>query len=353
VDGRAAALGGTGLGLDGGSFSARNPADMALFRKPAIGLTLAPENVNVETPGGANSTGRSRVSVLQAVVPIGAWAFGFGFSQELDLDWTVLVSDTLRTGFGTFPFEERREHNGALSSVNFSALRRIGPVALGAEFDVLTGNLRQTFQRNFEPEIDDPNNNIGFAAGEARWGFKSYRLRGGLAGRIPRIATFSAVVSWTSRLEAERDTAAAAVPLRTFDMPLEIALGSSVRVSESFLVTAAGGWKGWSNTDVSSLDFASADVWWLGGGVEYSNLTLLGIPLPLRVGYRFSDLPFYETGFEQLTESAFTFGFGTSFAGGASRFDLGMEVGKRGDLERTGSEESYTRFSISLSLLQR
>jgi hypothetical protein len=301
---------------------------MALFRKPAIGLTLAPENVNVETPGGANSTGRSRVSVLQAVVPIGAWAFGFGFSQELDLDWTVLVSDTLRTGFGTFPFEERREHNGALSSVNFSALRRIGP-------------------------IDDPNNNIGFAAGEARWGFKSYRLRGGLAGRIPRIATFSAVVSWTSRLEAERDTAAAAVPLRTFDMPLEIALGSSVRVSESFLVTAAGGWKGWSNTDVSSLDFASADVWWLGGGVEYSNLTLLGIPLPLRVGYRFSDLPFYETGFEQLTESAFTFGFGTSFAGGASRFDLGMEVGKRGDLERTGSEESYTRFSISLSLLQR
>lgn len=353
VDGRAAALGGAGMGLEGGSLTARNPADLVLFRHPALGVTLAPENVDIETPGGTNASGRSRLAVLQSVLPAGPWAFGFGVHQELDQDWTVLVTDTLESSFGTYPFEERREHNGGVSSINFSAMRRLGPVALGAEFDLLTGSLRQTYRRNFEPALEDPSRNIGFAAGEARWSFSGYRLRGGAAVRIRRTATVSAAVSWTSDLEARRDTSTTvATPVRRFDMPLALEAGGSVRLTERLLLALGGGWRGWSDTDVGSLGFAAADVWWLGAGLELSGLRLLGLTFPLRAGYRFADLPFYEADREQLRETAFTFGLGSAFAGDRARVDLGVEIGRRGDLGRTGTEEGFSRFSISLALQQ-
>lgn len=352
VDGRAAALGGAAMGIEGGSLTGRNPADLVLFRRPALGVTFAPENVDVETPAGTNATGRSRLAVLQSVLPIGSWAFGFGVQQELDQDWTVLVSDTLESSMGTFPFEERREHDGGVSSVNFAAMRRLGPIALGAEFDVLTGSLRQTYRRNFESALEDPSRNIGFAAGEARWSFSGYRLRAGAALRVQRLATVSAAFSWTSDLDARRDTTGTAVPLRRFEMPLALEAGGSLRLSQRLLLAIGAGWKGWSGTDVSSLGFDAEDVWWLGGGVELSGLRLLGMTLPVRAGYRFADLPFHELGREQLRETAFTFGLGTAFAGERARVDLGVEIGKRGDLGRTGAEEGFSRFSISLALQQ-
>ena len=60
LDARAAALGGTGIGLYGGSFSSRNPADLTMFSNPAIGGTLAPESAKLKTIDGEQSTGRSR-----------------------------------------------------------------------------------------------------------------------------------------------------------------------------------------------------------------------------------------------------------------------------------------------------
>ncbi len=351
IDARAAALGGTGLGIAGGSLSARNPADLALFRTPILGITLTPEDASVKAPGATHATGRSRLAVLQAVLPIGRWTFGLGVGGDLDQDWSTIISDTLESSVGKFPFEERREHDGGLSSVNLVVGRRLGPVAVGAAVDALTGSLRQTFRRDFEPDVDDANNVIGFASGEARWSYSSWRLRAGITAQVARSATLAAAISWTDELRAERDTVAEAKPTRRFDMPLALEVGGSAQVSQRFLATAAGGWKGWSDTDVSALQFASADVWWFGVGVEYA-ARALGMPLPLRIGYRLADLPFYEDGFGQLRETALTFGLGGSLAGGRALFDVALEIGSRGDLGQAGAEESFQRFSISLALIQ-
>ena len=49
--------------------------------------------------------------------------------------------------------------------------------------------------------------------------------------------------------------------------------------------------------------------------------------------------------------AAFTFGFGALFSGRA-RFDLGFEVGSRGDLETADVEESFLAGSFTFSISQ-
>jgi hypothetical protein len=89
---------------------------------------------------------------------------------------------------------------------------------------------------------------------------------------------------------------------------------------------------------------------WAGGGLEYVGVSLLGLPVPLRAGYRYTDLPFYDGDFEQLSEQAFTFGIGARIAGGRAALDFGVEIGSRGNLETTGTEESFQRISLSLGI---
>jgi hypothetical protein len=350
IDARAAALGGTGIGLLGGSFSSRNPADLTMFNAPAVGATLAPESVKLKTVEGEQTMGRSRFVVVQGALPYRQWRFGLNVNAELDQDWDVLLTDTLRTGFGDYPYQERRQHDGGVSSVGLSVAYRMGPLGIGIEGSALTGNLRQVFRRSFDPAVGDPSNQIGAAAGDARWSFGGWRFRGGLTGHLGRRVLLSASVTAYTDLEAQRDTFGIILPKQTFDMPLELAGGGSAVLGQNLLVAVAGGYRGWSVTDFRLFDTQSADVVWAGGGLEYVGVRLLNLPTPLRVGYRYTDLPFYDGNFEQLSEQAFTFGFGVRIAGGRATFDLGVEIGSRGDLESTGTEESFQRFSLSMGI---
>jgi len=350
LDARAAALGGTGIGLFGGSFSSRNPADLTMFSSPAVGGTLAPEAVTLKTIQGDQSLGRSRLAVIQGVLPYRQWRLGFNVNSELDQDWDTLLTDTLETGFGDYPYLESRQHDGGVSSVGIGVAYRMGPLSLGVEGSALTGNARHVFRRNFEPAIGDPTNQIGAALGDSRWGYSGWRFRAGVTGEIGRRAILSAAVTTYTQLAAEKDTFGVALGTRKFDMPLEIAVGGSVVLTQELMVAVGGGWKGWSVTDFTVLDTESADVIWLGGGIEYVGVSLKSMPVPLRIGYRYTDLPFYDVDFEQLTEQALTFGLGLRMAGGRAALDLGVEIGSRGDLPRTGTEESFQRLSLSLGI---
>jgi hypothetical protein len=352
ADARAAAMGGARLGLIGGSLSVLNPADLTGFSRPALGMTISPEGVSVKTEGGSQGTGRSRVPVVVAVVPRGSWAFGASFVAETDQDWSIQLSDTLSTAFGTFPFEERREHDGGLSSVNLTVARTIGSIGAGIEAGFLTGGLRQTFFRNFETAIEDPTVGIGVARGEARFGYSAFRLRGGLATQLSPGLRVSGMLSWTGDLEAKQDTAAREVARYEIPMPVEWALGGSYRVASRLLVSAAGGWAGWGGSGDAFVSSEASDVWWLGVGAEWLGLRLFGAGLPVRAGFRRTGLPFHPVDRDPITETAFTFGAGIDVAGGIATMDAALELGSRGDLAASGVEESFTRFSLSLSVTQ-
>jgi hypothetical protein len=79
---------------------------------------------------------------------------------------------------------------------------------------------------------------------------------------------------------------------------------------------------------------------------------VFGATMPLRAGFRRTDLPFHNPAEEPLSETAGTFGIGLEIGGGRAAFDVALEFGTRGDLEASGIEEGFRRFSLSMALLQ-
>jgi len=332
IDARSAALGGTGLGLLGGSLSARNPADMGFFDRPVLGLTLAPEAVSVKGPGGELDTGRSRIGILRGAIPFNSWTLGVAFASELDQDWEVVFNDTLSSSLGTFPYVESRQSNGGVSSVNFTATRKIGRISIGAEYGVLTGSRQVQFLREFEADTADVSNRIGSSTGATGWSYAGSRVRIGAAADVTDRLRVSADVSFQGDLTAERDSADVIVTKRTFSMPAAFEAGATARVTPRVLVSAAAGWTGWEGAENESTTFVASNVIWMGVGAELTGTRLLGANIPLRLGFRRSDLPFHAPGTAQPSETAVTLGFGVRVSDEQARLDVALEIGSRGDL---------------------
>lgn len=354
VDARAAALGGVGVGLLDGSFSIRNPADLVEFERAALSVTATPENVTVTGPEGKTGADRSRFSVIRAVLPLGPWAASVGFGNDLDQDWRFRTRDTLTISTGRFPFEQRREDDGGVSTVDLSLARSVGPVSLGVSYQALTGSVRQTLLRRFEISVDSTVRAPNRVEQEANWSYSGWRLTAGLGVEVGGSVRVSGYYAWTGDLDAERDSLGALEGIRaesrTFGMPASAGVGVSARPLDDLLVTAGGGWTGWSETELP--EEGTTDVYWGGGGVEYTGLQLGSFPIRLRAGGRHAELPFSLPGRAAPTESAVTLGLGTAFASGLARLDFAAELGSRGDRPTTGMEESFQRFSITATIHQ-
>ncbi|WP_420439399.1 hypothetical protein [Candidatus Palauibacter sp.] len=353
VDGRSAALGGSGSGLLGGSYSLTNPADLLLHSEPGFSVSLASEGVTLEGKSASLDTGRGRFTTIRALVPYNDWAFSLAFGGEFDQDWSNILQDTLRLNDGSVPFEETREHNGGISTIDASLARRLGPLGIGVSAQRLTGSLRQSFFRQFGDPIGGAPT-LGGIAGARELSWRAWRFRAGGSIRLGDRIVAGAALGTGGTLYATPE--GADEPEAEFDLPTSIQLGGSVRVTDQILVTAGGGRAGWSA--VGSRDagagsaFQSHDIAWLGGGIEYGALSLLGGRLPLRVGWRRTGLPF-SRGAEALDESAFTGGFGWEFQDGLAVFDLAFESGSRGDVAAAGFAENFRRVTFSFSLRQR
>ena len=352
IDARAAALGGTGIGFATGSVSARNPADIALYGQPVLGVTYAPEGVTVKGNEGEANTGRSRVSVLRGAIPFGEWAAGVAFAAELDQDWQTSFSDTLFIDAGTFPFAEQRTQDGGLSSVNLTLGRRLGAVSVGAEYAIMTGRLQQTYRRDFEPDIDDPSRTLTPSAALIDWEYAGRRFKVGAAAELADGIHVGADLSLQGALTAERDSIGGQTRTRKYDMPAAFEFGASARLTARLTVAGAGGWTGWSGAEGPSDEFVASNVTWAGIGAELADTRVLGLSVPLRVGVRRTDLPYHPRGREQLSETALTMGFGVRVADEQARIDVGFELGSRGDLDGSGVEESFQRLSLTLALFQ-
>lgn len=350
VDARAAALGGVGTGLLGGSLSFRNPADLVEFEEASMGVSASPEGLTLRDGSGTQETGRSRFSVIRAVVPLGEWAASVGFASELDQDWTFRNRDTLVISSGRFPFEERRTNDGGVSAVDVSLARSIGPLSVGISGQKLTGELRQAQVRRFETSVDSAVQAPEIVRQQALWSYSSWRLRAGAAVEIADRVRIGGSYAWTDDLEAENDSLGRT---RTFAMPSSWTVGASARLGGSWLLHAGGGWEGWSETTSSFRGPTRArDVTWGGAGIEFSGFSLGPIPLDLRAGGRFAELPFARQARTFASEEAVTLGLGSAVAGGRAELDFSVELGSRGELPATGTEESFTRFTFSATLHQ-
>jgi hypothetical protein len=347
IDARSIALGGVTNGLLGGSFSLGNPADVTLHSSAAVAVAVAGENVDLTSPSATQNTGRSWFPVIGAVVPLGDWAVRVGFGGLLDQDMRIIVTDTLDSSLGRFEFEEQRTRDGGLSQIDVSIGRKLGPVGVGVGIQRLTGSLQQSFRRRFTEDIDGSGFLPGGVVQASETDYRGWSVKAGLNAELYDRFVLSGAYFFATDLTAERLQS----PLeREFRLPSGFEGGASGLITNRFFVAVGGGWSGWSQTEPDPGSFGTADVSWLGGGLAYS-VFFGSIPVAIRAGARTRDLPFILPEFEQSKEQAITFGLGVVL-GGRARIDLGFEFGSRGDLETTGTEESFTGLNFTASLVQ-
>ncbi len=349
LDARARALGGVGMGLSGINLSLVNPAAVAGTPAAAFLVGFQFDRTDAEAGSGATEGRIPRFPVIHAALPLGErWVFSVGYGGFLDQSWAAQVEDTL-PGLRGEPtlVRDRFASRGGVARLRVGGARSFGErFAVGVAADIFTGVVQDSSVREF------PDTATGlFLAPALSFSERSYGGVGFAAGArwTPSEAlNVAASVSGGGRLRAEGPEGE-----RSYTLPFSGAVGASGRVARRTLVAASGTWTGWAGTaDDLAEPGGVRNVWALSTGLEQELEGRLERAYPLRLGVRYSLLPFASPGGAFPAERALTGGFGARLGGGAARVDFGAERGWR-DAGGSAFQEDFWRFSASMTVLGR
>ncbi|HET6232960.1 MAG TPA: hypothetical protein VFE05_22980 [Longimicrobiaceae bacterium] len=353
MDARARALGGIGLGLPGANFSLVNPAGTVGLAAPALVIAFQPDFYRTETSAGRNTGTTARFPLIHAVFPIGRrFAGSVGYGSFLDQHWQTETSDTVLIGGTPRGVKDRFLSAGAVARLRVGGGYLLSSrLAVGAAVDVLTGSARDSVTRTFT----DSASTLAATVYGTDWSYGGVGFAGGVRWNPVEPVNLSVAVAGGGHIRADAgsDTLAAN---RTYPRPIAVDLGASGRVAPNTTLAVAGRWMQWSKaSDALVASGGARDLRSASAGVEFGGFSLGGRNLPLRVGGRWTELPFAwgtaTTAGEFPTEKALSAGLGARLAGGAALVDFTGERGKRA--AGAAFDESYWRLSLSLTLLGR
>jgi hypothetical protein len=359
---RSAGLGGVTLGLPGLEIAWNDPAGSVGL--PAAGLLVGAQldDFQARYSGRTTDGSTARFPLVLAAFPFGQkWAVTAGFGSFLDQRWAVQNGDTILIGTDSVGVIDRVSSDGGVSRVRVGAGYRIAPhLSLGVGMDLYTGGTQRVAGRIFPGEVTP-------GCCTARW---TYSGTGTLASldwypspalRVAVSASAGGTLKAKPRATSADSTSSNPTgagelgEARRYKLPATLAVGASGRVSANTLIAASAEWAGWSSLDPSLASAGGArDSWSAHGGLEWDALSILGRPVPLRLGGRYQALPFRAeaaSGAAPWTsERAFSVGTGLVLGGGATRGDVSVERGRRGSAN-DGLNESFWRINFSVSVL--
>lgn len=350
IDARMRALGGVALGLPGNGVSFHSATSAVGLPAPIALVGYQYDSFSADFDGLAAEGTTARFPLILAATPVGErWAFMAGYAGFIDQNWAVERADTVLAGPDTLAVLDRVASSGGVARLRFGgAYRVVEGLSVGLGLDLYTGSVQSSAGRRF-PGEETPR------CCTARWSFSGVGYNAGVSWQPSQALSLAAAGSLGGTLEAETQDSLAVD--RSYDLPATLTVGASGRVAANTLLAASADWAGWSGLDEELARTGGArDAWSVRGGVEWDGLQIRDRPIPIRLGTRFSALPFrWEAAgadADWVDERAYTGGIGVVLAGTAARADLAVERGQRGG-EAAGIDESYWRFALSLSVLGR
>jgi hypothetical protein len=223
--------------------------------------------------------------------------------------------------------------------------------SVGVAAGLLAGNVERLAVRTFA----DSANSIRFFEEQRRWRYSAPLGAVGFLWDAANGIRVGASVMAAADLKARSDDEGAED--RDYGAPLELNAGASIRVAPLLMATAGGGWSRAPETTGTTLSSESIR---LGGGLEYQGLRSGLRTYPIRLGVRWSQLPYHLAGEEQATEIGFAGGVGFRLGDPmdpAAVADFSVERASRTGLEggavAGGVDEQLWRITFSLSLFAR
>jgi hypothetical protein len=352
LDARAAALGGMGVGLLGFHTSLVNPAEISGISRRGVSAALQPVSTSADVDGVEDGTSGTRFPLMSILYPLSQrLVLSAGYGGFLDQGWGVITESEQVIGDQTVPVTDVLRSTGGIAQLRLSAAYALSPTfSIGAAAGLLTGNVDRSVTRSFA----DSANIIRDFEERLRWRFSapiaSVGARWDIASGI-RIGA-SAMVGGDLSARSDDDNAEE----RSYGAPLDFAAGFSARVTPLLMATAGAGW---SRMPSTSGETVSSESLRAGAGLEFQGVRSGLRTYPVRLGVRWSQLPYHLEGEEQPTELGAAFGLGFRLGDPmdpAAVADFGVERASRSGLGGgavSGVDERLWRFTFSLSLFAR
>lgn len=359
LDARARALGGIGTGIVGFDLSLTGPADIAGIGRRGVVAALQPGTASPEIDGQKGDIGASRFPLIRLVYPINPkLVASLGYGTVFEQSWSVAVNGTEPFGDDTVGTRDVFSAVGGVSRLGLGFAYRLTPnLSVGLTGGLYTGNLDRRITRTFA----DTTLNLGLQPFDTRlqWDYSGTWGAAGVRFDVPDIARLSASVTFSGDLklngvdEAARDDRS--------KMPVIVSAGASSVLSSTLLAAAGVEWAGGAEGQVlQTADAVSLrrNTWRLGGGLEYGGWQGETRTYPIRLGFNWAQLPFYDQDETPASEWAAAFGFGLNVTGDSASplagLDMAIERGRRSGLKSLtvpdGLSESFWRLTFSLSL---
>lgn len=349
VDARGSGLGGVQLGLGRGEISWSNPAEMTGLLAPGLRAVFQMDDFSTDYGTRRLSGSTARFPLIVGAFPFGRWVLSAGYGSFLDQNWAIEQTDTMVFGGDSTLVIDRLSSQGGVARLRVGASYMLTePISLGLALDAYTGVSQREFGRFFDPAQRPPCCTV-------EWRYTGFGATAGAAWSPSEALDVSAAASFGGTLEAESDSAGIAGG--SYSIPTSFRLGGSGQVTPNTLVAASIGWTGWGTLDDELASVGGArDAWNVSGGIEWDGVRLRETAVPVRLGARYSAMPFSwgqpgaSTAFPD--ERALTAGLGLTLAGGAARGDLSFELGRRGGTD-AGISETFSRIVFSVTALGR
>jgi hypothetical protein len=321
-----------------------NPASLAAWRATS-GWAVAEGSRRSFDPGsGALSLTATRFPVIGFAGVLGPRVvLAVTASDFLDRNWSVEQTDTVAPRGTPVVATDRTRSLGGVTDLRAAMAYRTSIFTFGVGLHALTGSTVTTVDRTFP---DDSSYRAFTQQQNTSYSGVGISL-GMLVSPVAKLLA-GASVRFSGRLRATTGDTAASVP-----MPVELNVGAAYQPVAGVTVSGTVGRAGWG-TAADALAAAgqarSRDVWSFGIGAEAAMLRLGRGLLPLRLGYRWRQLPFpipSAAGVIPLSEHAVTGGLGFDTAGGRATVDLGLDSGSR---TAGALSESFTTLYVSLAI---
>ena len=364
LDARARALGGIRTGLFGFDLSLGNPADAADVHFRGGMASLQPFSRTDEVAGERATTSGARFPLLRVIFPSGRLVYSLGFGGFLDQTWGVTSTSTEQLGSEADTVRDVARATGGVSQLRAGASYLLSShVALGAAVGLYTGSLRRELIRSFP---DSVNGDFQGFTSLTQWGYHGLLASVGGRADVGSVLRVGGALTWSGTLKAD-SALGAAVP-KSYKLPLQADFGASALLAPTLALSAGASWGGWSKTfgtpGSPSLPCPPAgcgpitnsrNAWDVGAGLEYGGVQSGFRHFPLRIGYHYSQLPFFQHGDVLPTESAAAVGGGFRVGGNpgspAAELDGSLERGSRkGGPTATPLSETFWRLTFSLAV---
>ena len=315
------ALGGSSSLFD--AESGMNPAALGTLRTLTAGITTLPEWRTVESPAGSGSVRGMRFPMIGAAGPIpnSRFAIGITASSYTIRDYSQAFVDTLSLRGTSEVVHDTVSGRGGISDLRLALAWRAGPsLDIGGSLHALTGTDRTALIRHFTDTTS-----YATASEKAELSYGGFGVDLGAVGRLGPRLDFAVIARSDGNVTLERDSLPGKYPV---DLPYTFGAGLRYHPSAKLTITGQGIFRTWAAADRPLLlqgGTGSRDVWDLSAGAELLRDPARPNELPIRVGMRYTDLPFPFTIGDRPHEWALAAGTGKLFARGLGGFDLSLE----------------------------